>query len=454
MQSGFTKSPSSNSGNGFTFNQKSSLDTSSGFGSRSNSYVQNSQMANGSGQRWDGTDGSPNSTYGMNSGEGCPALEAIRAQCAKSRSLFEDTQFPADMKSIFVNSTPRSVPVTWFRAPEIARRHRFSPAFNTSAVVPGQHLNMVRGPLGDRWVFAALAVISEYPDLLRAIVPEGQGFADQYCGAFSFRFWRMGLWREVVVDDRLPVDSSGELLCLQAGDDFMAALLEKAYAKFCGSYEALKSLSIADVLAELTGGMMELFELKSLSNNADVAAELNNVLFKAFERQSLVGAATASQYPRAEGELPSGLLSCHTYSVTDIKEIRLIQQVERGAPGGDQQSVTLLRVRNQMGRASWRGDWSEGSAQWVALLPPDREAMGLVLDDEAEFWIDLRDLLAQFELLFLCHLPSLPAPQSQPPASPLWNAFELPGAWIRHVSAGGSRKFLGMTHCSPIKSNH
>ena len=400
-------------------------------------------MANGSGQRWDGVDSNPYSTSGENGAEGCPALEAVRSQCAKSRSPFEDAQFPADTKSIFSNSTPRSVPVTWLRAPEIARRRRLSPTFNSS-LPPGQHLSLVRGPLGDCWVFSALAVISEYPDLLRAIVPDGQSFTAQYCGAFAFRFWRLGLWHEVVVDDRLPMDSSGELLCLSAGGDFLAALLEKAYSKFCGSYEALKSLSIGDVLAEFTGGMMELFELKSLANNADVADELNNVLFKAFERQSLVGAATASSYPRPEGELPSGLLSCHTYSVTDIKEIRLIQQAERGAPGGDQQSVTLLRVRNQMGRTAWRGDWSEGSSQWMALLPPDREAMGLVLDDEAEFWIDLRDLLAQFELLFLCHLPSLPASPSQPPATPFWNAFELQGSWLRNVSAGGSRKFLGM----------
>ena len=67
-------------------------------------------------------------------------------------------------------------------------------------------------------------------------------------GVFHFNFWRFGVWREVIVDDRLPTYKSNEgkpclLFChnMAREDEFWAALLEKAYAK---SVRCL--LSVAD----------------------------------------------------------------------------------------------------------------------------------------------------------------------------------------------------------------
>jgi hypothetical protein len=61
-------------------------------------------------------------------------------------------------------------------------------------------------------------------------------------------------------------------------------LLEKAYAKLFGSYEALKGGSTAEAMVDFTGGCSEVFALK----DPDCPKDLINIMLSAYHHGSLM----------------------------------------------------------------------------------------------------------------------------------------------------------------------
>lgn len=118
-----------------------------------------------------------------------------------------------------------------------------------------------QGSLGNCWMVAAISCLASEPSLwkkvqslcsllsyflpLHLVLSSIQVIPDHveqewnpkhpelYVGLFHFRFWRLGRWTDVVVDDRLPVSREGVLLFCRSATprEFWSALLEKAYAK-------------------------------------------------------------------------------------------------------------------------------------------------------------------------------------------------------------------------------
>ncbi|XP_016119877.1 calpain-5-like, partial [Sinocyclocheilus grahami] len=179
---------------------------------------------------------------------------------------------------------------------------------------------------------------------------------DLYAGIFHFRFWRLGQWTDVVVDDRLPVSEDGALLFCRSATprEFWSALLEKAYAKLNGCYEALEGGNTAEALVDFTGGVSEPLNLnqEELIQHADQRKMLFQTLAHAHSHKALI---TCSIRP-AEGEqvesvLDCGLIKGHAYGVEVNRVCRVQCLCEQAASSVymDSRSVTL-RVNLGPGR--------------------------------------------------------------------------------------------------------
>ena len=94
----------------------------------------------------------------------------------------------------------------------------------------------------------------ENKHLFDKVFPPGQNFKNNYCGLFRFRFYRLGEWYEVVIDDKLPT-RAGQLIFLRGNhpNEFWPALFEKAYAKFNGGYSKIEGGNSIDAGVDFTG---------------------------------------------------------------------------------------------------------------------------------------------------------------------------------------------------------
>ncbi|XP_063546925.1 calpain-C [Cydia strobilella] len=337
--------------------------------------------------------------------------EKIKAECQQRGQLWEDPDFPAAQASVFYHQTP-PFHFVWKRAKEIYA----DPTFVRDNC---DIFDVVPGKLGDKWLVSCLSVLFLSKGLLYRVVPADQRVDAGYAGIFRFRIWWCGQWLEVLVDDRLPT-VNGKLAFLQTSstEQLWPALLEKAYAKLHGSYEALKYGSLLDGMADLTGGITESQPVRELSDGHALA----NLL----RATSVVTAHYQPSGVEQRGLEPE--MNYRIYSCEDIvTDDGLVQQV---------------RLRRPLTSRDSQRDEADRK-----ITSADRERLNAPSIEFTMSFIDFQRLFHRVETVHLDAETSWPEPTLADKMK--WQVKMHQGAWRRGVTAGGCRNYVHFFHMNP-----
>ncbi|KAK4195169.1 putative calpain-1 catalytic subunit [Triangularia verruculosa] len=267
-----------------------------------------------------------------------------------------------------------------------------------------------QGRDGDCWLLAALCTLSNKPGLIERVCVA----RDENVGVYGFVFNRDGEWFSEIIDDKLYLikQDYDELVVAgsvnherQLWDDienrtdpeeiFRRAyqsgstalyfaqcenpnetwlpLLEKAYAKAHGDYQAIDGGFTAEGIEDLTGGVTS--ELHA-TDILDKDAFWNNELMKV--NQDFLFGCSTGHLARGYGSR-RGIVEKHAYSVMRAVEI---------------DGVRLVMLKNPWGKGEWRGAWSDGSKEWT---PEWLIKLNHKFGDDGSFWMSYKDLLRKYQ---------------------------------------------------------
>ncbi|XP_068196326.1 calpain-10 isoform X2 [Antennarius striatus] len=347
--------------------------------------------------------------------------------------LFQDRDFPSEDSSLLCDgSTPiagMQGHVTWRRPQEICQSPVLFPDNSNLA-------HAKQGLLGDCWFLCACSFLLKNKHLLNKVFPLDQPeWGDRrYRGAFKFRFWQLGHWTDVSIDDRLPCINS--TLCFSrchSPTAFWVALLEKAYAKLHGSYERLWAGQVSEALVDLTGGLAEHWSVGEFGSGEEQRPEMDSDQVR--KRQLDLSLLDPVK--------DSCAISCSSHASTGAAELgqhhalTVMEWLDVKTLSG--RKVLLLRIRNPWGRCCSGGAWIGSGAGWSSVDPVSALDLQSRLA-EGEFWLDEKEFLSQFDDVTVGypisdegHLKSIYT------GNPLTHNHHLSGRWIKGHSAGGSR---------------
>mmetsp|Transcript_22958 Transcript_22958/g.50371 ORF Transcript_22958/g.50371 Transcript_22958/m.50371 type:complete len:442 (+) Transcript_22958:172-1497(+) len=331
--------------------------------------------------------------------------------CICCNCTFKDKKFPPNASSIgnWKNKAQAQIDqeIEWKRVRTIcAMGGQQGAKLFSGAIEPS---DICQGQLGDCWLMSALACLADVEGAIqRAFISK------EYTayGKYKVRLYDKpkGDFMTVVVDDWIPcARGTGKTVFAKPnGDEAWVLLLEKAMAKFKGSYANLDGGSTLWALEALTGDYVFKFKqegntqqptwerydlvhpkggkgdvmLQPTNDQLNVDEMFETMLFYKRKR-SVIAASTGSGN---DTQNINGIVQGHAYSIISVKEV---------------DKFKMVRLRNPWGTFEWQGSWSDNSPLW-RQYPKVAKALDFQPANDGSFWMEWKDFCFYFKNLDFC----------------------------------------------------
>jgi hypothetical protein len=233
-------------------------------------------------------------------------------------------------------------------------------------------------------------------------------------GAYCVRLYKTGMWLPIIVDDIFPTLKEDKWTNENKGiatahskevKEIWVSLIEKAFAKYYGSYASIERGYVHHALTDMTG-----CESECLSLNAYCRGPRKRVLWDMLLRYRrngyILGAGTGSSTLADKGIVEMGIIFDAAYTIYDVRQVDFHQLIKLRNPPGDHDE--------------WKGDWSDGSSLWTKRLKKK-----LNWSDDANdntFWMSFDDFCNVFRDLYICKWYDLNR----------WACNTMNGAWHKN----------------------
>ncbi|XP_029708198.1 calpain-B-like [Aedes albopictus] len=315
----------------------------------------------------------------------------LRDHCLANNLLFEDPDFKVEEQPLIGYKLSTKSKLKWLRPSEIVDDPQFVVLNEPS------DFDVHPGYLPSGSLITSMLNLFANKRSFQRTVPHDNSFADEeYAGIFHFHFWDYGRWIDVVIDDRLPT-LDGKLLFTRSArpNELWCSLLEKAYAKFLGSYNALKGVTISETMQDFAGGVTQCYWFKECKLSTDYFYAL---IEKGLQRGSMIAGIRLHNKVNGEDR------SCITNPIT--------QTMSSGS-----RLVCLGNFGDQVIRSE------------------EDEA---IEDHPKRYWLCIEQFMSRFDGVELCSTaPDLLRDPERGQRN--WRTLSYEGIWVSGLTAGGCK---------------
>lgn len=275
--------------------------------------------------------------------------------------------------------------------------------------------DILQGALGDCWLLAAMATLSEHEGaiarlfLSHEVDPRGKYYIRLYDPQVT-------AWKVVAIDDRVPCEADPHAVdgvrrgvdgwpearyARPHGKEIWAMLLEKAFAKLCGSYAAIEAGITEWGILCMTGGSAWRYEVtdqgtwerndlviigdpkdkRACAFRPTAERHDSGELFELLRYYHRHGAVLCCGGVKAKGTA-QGLVQQHAFSLLQVRTARKHWDSD--------QYFRFVQVRNPWGSGEWTGPWSDNSPEWE-LHPHVRQQLCFEGADDGTYWMQWHD---------------------------------------------------------------